>query len=88
MIRSWNRHQAGELRRIDRVDGDAESLRGTTYQGRVAGRFDRGDEEQPAGVGRQRCEPALERVFDPMGELLCVGQAEATGEFGVAEVLG
>jgi hypothetical protein len=79
--------QTGELSQVHRVDGDAQPPRRAAHDGRVAHRLDRGDQEQPAHIRRQRREPTSEAVLDPLGETRAVQQAEAASQLGVSQSL-
>ena len=68
--------------------GDAEPSRGTADQCRVAGRLDRGDQQQPRGSAGSGASRRWKLSSIRSGEPLGVRQAEATGEFGVASARG
>ncbi|MDB5065576.1 MAG: hypothetical protein JWM18_2010 [Chloroflexi bacterium] len=64
------------------VAADAHPFRRTAEQHRVATGVDRRDQEQPAGLRRERLDPAQEALLDPAGQRLPGGQPEASRELG------
>ena len=63
-----NLEQAGLLRRIGRLDAEAELRRGAEQEQWIAERLGRCEHEQPAGLLGQRLQPPPEAVLDPAGE--------------------
>ena len=77
--------QVGAGERLERRVGEPEASRGAPGERGIAGRVDRGHEQEPPAVGRERVKALHEAVLDASHRWRGLRQAEPAGQFGRRE---